>query len=68
MADPRPRPTPELLERLRAGKRELHAEQRDLSLPQKIRQLLELQKIDYEIRRSRGDELQPWERPWEIEP
>ena len=64
----RPRPTSELLERLREGKRELHAEQRDLPLPEKIRQLLELQKIDYEIRRARGDVLQPWEKPWDIEP
>lgn len=68
MATPRPRPTPELLERLRAGKRELHAEQRDLSLPEKLEQLLALQRIDYEIRRARGGELQPWERPWDIEP
>lgn len=63
----RSRPTLELLERLRAGKRELHAAQRDLSLPEKIRQLLELQKITYEIRRARGDVLEWWERPWEIE-
>jgi len=64
----RPRPTPELLQRLREGKRELHAAQRDLPLPEKIRQLLELQKIAYEIRRARGDVLQPWEKPWDIEP
>ena len=64
----RPRPTPELLEQLRAGKRELHAAQRALPPQEKVRQLLELQKIVYEIRRARGDELQPWERPWDIEP
>jgi hypothetical protein len=63
----RPRPTTELLDRLRAGKEELHAEQRDLSLPEKVRQLLALQKIDYEIRKAR-DELQTWEVPWDIEP
>jgi hypothetical protein len=68
MAEPRARPTPELLERLRAGKREIHAEQRDLSLPEKIEQLLALQRIDYEVRRSRGAQFQPWERPWDIEP
>ena len=61
------RPTSELLEQLRAGKRDLHAAQRELSLPEKVRQLLALQKIDYEIRSARG-ELQPWQRPWEIEP
>lgn len=53
----RPRPTAELVERLRAGKRALHAEQRELSLPEKLQQLLALQKIDYEIRTARGDEL-----------
>jgi hypothetical protein len=68
MATARPRPTPELLEQLRAGKRELHVEQRELSLPQKIEQLLVLQKISYEVRKARGEELQPWEMPWDIEP
>ena len=67
MAAHRARPSPELLERLRAGKRELHAEQRDLSPREKIRQLLALQKIDYAIRGPRG-ELRPWEVPWDIEP
>ena len=68
MPTPRPRPSAELLEALRAGKRELHAEQRNLSLRDKVRQLLALQRIDYEIRSRRGDELRPWERPWDIEP
>ena len=67
MAKPRSRPTPELLEQLREGKRQLHEAQRELPLKEKVRQLLELQKIDYEIRKSRGD-LRPWEKPWEIEP
>ncbi len=67
MATQRPRPSPELLEQLRAGKRALHAEQRDLPLPEKIRQLLALQKIDYAIRKQRGD-LREWEVPWDIEP
>jgi hypothetical protein len=62
------RPTPELLAALRAGKDELHAQQRDLPLPEKIRQLLELQKIDFEIRTARGEKLESWERPWDIEP
>ena len=63
-----PRPSPELLASLRAGKEELHRAQRDLPLPEKIRQLLELQKIDYEIRVKRGDALEPWQKPWNIEP
>ena len=67
MAFLRPRPTPELLDKLRTGKRALHARQRDLPLPEKIQQLLALQKIDYEIRSARG-ELRSWEMPWDIEP
>lgn len=57
-----------LLARLHEGKRELHAVQRALPLPEKVRQLLELQKITYEILRSRGVELRPWEKPWDVEP
>ncbi len=68
MASARARPSPELLERLREGKRQLHEAQRELSLPEKVRQLLELQKIDFEIRKARGDLLRPWEKPWDIEP
>ena len=63
----RQRPTPELLAALRAGKRELHAQQRDLSLPDKLRQLVELQKIDFAIRTARGEKLESWQRPWDIE-
>jgi hypothetical protein len=61
------RPTEELLARLYEGKRALHAAQRSLPLPEKVRQLLELQKIAYEILRSRGVELRPWEKPWDVE-
>jgi hypothetical protein len=64
----RPRPTAELLASLRAGKENLHAAQRELPLREKVRQLLELQKIDFAIRTSRGDELEPWQKPWDIEP
>jgi len=64
----RQRPTAELLASLRAGKEELHAAQRELPLREKVRQLLELQKIDFAIRTSRGDELEPWQKPWDIEP
>ena len=64
----RARPTAELLEKLRRGKRELHARQRDLPLNEKVRHVLELQKIDYTIRKQRGDVLEPWQKPWDIEP
>jgi len=61
------RPTPELMERLWAAKRAMHEAHRALPLKEKVRQVLELQKIDYEIRRRRGG-LRPWEKPWDIEP
>jgi 5-enolpyruvylshikimate-3-phosphate synthase len=62
----RSRPTAELLDSLRESKRDLHASQRDLPLPEKIRQVLALQKIDYVLRSTRG-ELRWWEKPWEID-
>ncbi|MGH9421654.1 MAG: hypothetical protein ACRD3J_16880 [Thermoanaerobaculia bacterium] len=62
------RPSDELLARLYDGKRALHTAQRHLPLPEKVRQVLDLQKITYEILRARGVELRPWERPWEVEP
>lgn len=68
MTDTPARPSDELLARLHAGKRALHAEQQALSLPDKVRQVLELQKIYYEIMRSRGVELEWWQKPWDIEP
>lgn len=64
----RPRPTPELLASLRAGKEALHAAQREVPLREKVRQLLELQKIDYAIRIARGERLEPWQKPWDVEP
>jgi len=63
----RPRPTPELLAALREGKRQLHKEQRELSLPEKVRQLIELQKIDFAMRIARGEKLESWQRPWDLE-
>jgi hypothetical protein len=42
--------------------------QRELPLREKVRLLLELQKIDYAIRSARGDAIEPWQKPWEIEP
>ena len=39
------RPSPELLERLRDDKRRLHSEARALPLPEKVRRVIELQRI-----------------------
>jgi hypothetical protein len=66
MAEPG-RPTPELLAQLAAGKEALRAERRAMSLPEKVRQVLELQKIQYPLI-ARRRPLEWWERPWDIEP
>jgi hypothetical protein len=63
----RPRPSRELLDRLRAGKAALRAERIAMPLPEKVRDLLELQRIYCSIVGLRRP-LQPWERPWDVEP
>jgi hypothetical protein len=54
-------------ERALNAKRDWHREQARLPLREKFRILLELQRQDYPILAARGV-LQPWERPWEVEP
>jgi hypothetical protein len=61
------RPSAELLERLRQGKAELHKQHANLSLPEKVRLVMELQRAVLPlIARQRA--LRSWEQPWEIEP
>lgn len=56
---------PEAITRLRAGKQQLRAERREMSLPDKVKQVVELQKIHVTaIRRRR--ELAPLERVWRL--
>jgi hypothetical protein len=62
-----PRPTPELLARLRAGKARLRAEHASLDLPAKVSQVLALQQI-YLPLLERQRPLRSWERPWNVEP
>jgi len=62
-----PRPTSELLARLRAGKARLHAEQQALDLPEKVSQVLALQRL-YLPLLARRRPLRSWERPWDVEP
>ncbi len=50
-----------------AAKDEWHAEQGRLSLQEKFRILLELQRQDYPILAARGA-LKPWQKPWSVEP
>jgi hypothetical protein len=66
-SEPPARPSDKLVARIYASRHGLHVNQRSLSLSDKFRKLLELQKIAYEIMRSRGVELQRWEKPWDIE-
>lgn len=58
------RPTEELLQSIYASKRALHTEHRALSLPEKVRQVMELQRIDYTMRLRRGETPEWWQHPW----
>jgi hypothetical protein len=53
--------------RQQQGKAELRREREQLPLREKVRQVLELQRFVYPLL-SRRRTLEPWERPWEIEP
>ena len=68
MADlpPRARPTLELLQRLREGKEALHEKRRSLSLREKVRAVLLLQRAHI-VLLARQRPLKPWERPWDVE-
>jgi hypothetical protein len=63
----RPRPSAELIAKLRQGKADLRREREALPLREKIRQVLELQRLQYPLL-ARQRTLEPWERPWDIEP
>jgi hypothetical protein len=57
--------SPELLQKLRDGKAELHATRRAMSLPDKVREVVRLQKIVLPmIARRRA--LKSWERVWPL--
>jgi hypothetical protein len=66
-APERARPSPELLARLRAGKVLLRERRAALPLPEKVAQLLLLQRLQLPLIRSQRP-LRSWERPWEIQP
>jgi hypothetical protein len=63
----RPRASPELLAVLRAGKVALHRQRENLALREKVRMVLDLQRLCLPLieRRRR---LAEWERPWAITP
>jgi hypothetical protein len=53
--------------RQRRGKAELRREREQMPLREKVRQVIELQRFVYPLLSCRRT-LEPWERPWEIEP
>ena len=58
--------TDEILERLRAGKRDLRAKRQAMSLPEKVRQVVELQKLALPLIQRRRP-LRAWERVWRLD-
>lgn len=60
-------PSTELVEKLWAGKAALREKRRALPLPEKVRQMLDLQRIHF-VMVSRRRPMRPWERPWDVEP
>lgn len=64
---PRQRPSEELLVTLRRAKAQHHEEQRGLPLREKVRHVLELQRICLPLI-ARQRPLRPWECPWTVEP
>jgi hypothetical protein len=64
---PPSRPSAELLEKLREGKAQLRARRCALSLPDKVRAVIELQRACLPLL-ARQRPLRPWERIWDLEP
>jgi len=60
-------PSAELMDRLWEGKAALHRRHANLPLPEKVRLVIELQRIVLPLI-ARRRALRSWERPWEIEP
>ena len=63
----RARPSSDLVAKLRAGKSELRRDRERLPLPEKVRLVIELQRVVYPLI-ARRRALEAWERPWEVEP
>ena len=60
------RPTPELIAALRRGKAVLRHERQMMSLPEKVRAVIELQRA-YLPLLAKQRPLRPWERVWEAD-
>jgi len=65
--EPRQRPSPQLLAALRESKADFHRTQCALPLREKVRLVLELQRLCLPLI-ARQRPLQPWEQPWAVEP
>jgi hypothetical protein len=63
----RPRPSPDLLDRLRQGKAQLRTRRREMTLPDKVRAVIELQRACLPLL-ARQRPLRSWERIWDLEP
>lgn len=59
------RVSPTTTKSLRDGKQALRAARRTLSLPEKVKQVVELQKIAVKIAKSQG-KLEPRQRVWTL--
>jgi hypothetical protein len=56
---------PNVQAKLRAGKNELRARRKNLSLPEKVAQVVQLQSVVLPLVRRRR-ELKPWEKVWNL--
>ena len=65
-SDGRARPDAKLLASLREAKADRHRRQAQLPLPEKVRLVVELQRLCLPLLERRRP-LAPWERPWQIE-
>ena len=63
----RPRPSAELIASLREAKADLHRRREGLLLREKVRLVLDLQRICIPLL-QRQRPLAPWEHPWSVEP
>lgn len=58
-------PIPDAIQRLRTGKRELHSKRVAMSIEDKVRQVVELQKVHVSVI-GRRRSLKPLERVWQL--
>jgi len=58
-------PIPDAIQTLRTGKRELHAKRVAMSIEDKVRQVVELQKVHVSVI-GRRRSLKPLERVWQL--